>query len=602
MSPASRGTTTSMDPAFGAVLLGAMALVMVGSADVWAGAKLAYLTAGAAVPPRNPFKLVIDLARGRFAWSKVASVWAIALGAVVVLVVVGITAVVAHHLSRRVVIDRRARLLPRNKRSLRRYTDLGSGPSSEVPGRPRIGLVVSGPNRVVRATWEDVVVWIAGARMGKTTSMVCPAICHAPGAVYATSNKADIVTITRDYRSNQGTVWLFDPQGLAGADTEPGFWWNPLDVAKSVAGARMLAGLLAAAKATQGSTHDAYFAPEGEELLAMCLLAAATACLPITAVYQWLSEAKDEQAAEILHEAGFDLAATGVSGRFELPDRQRAGVFATAAKTMAFLADPMIARWVTDPGNGRARFDAARFVRTTETFYSLSKEGPGTAGALTGALTAAVLDEAERYAATKGGRLPVPLVCALDEVANVCRWRDLPDLYSHYGSRGIILMSFLQSWSQGVQAWGEQGMAKLWGAANIRVYGGGVSEPGFLNNVSAVCGQVDVRQPSSTWSAGSGRSVSNMTRKEAVFDTGTLAALPLGRAVVMLSGAYPVLVRTEPLKLPTRGAPASPPMGSGSSIAQADPTGSPTPAPSPGAGGSSEPTPADLGRKSPALP
>jgi hypothetical protein len=38
----------------------------------------------------------------------------------------------------------------------------------------------------------------------------------------------------------------------------------------------------------------------------------------------------------------------------------------------------------------------------------------------------------------------------LDEAANVCRWRDLPNLYSHYGSRGIVLMTILQSWSQGV--------------------------------------------------------------------------------------------------------------------------------------------------------
>ena len=47
----------------------------------------------------------------------------------------------------------------------------------------------------------------------------------------------------------------------------------------------------------------------------------------------------------------------------------------------------------------------------------------------------------------------------LDEAANVCRWRDLPNLYSHYGSRGIILMTILQSWSQGVEVWVSPGCA-----------------------------------------------------------------------------------------------------------------------------------------------
>ena len=54
------------------------------------------------------------------------------------------------------------------------------------------------------------------------------------------------------------------------------------------------------------------------------------------------------------------------------------------------------------------------------------------------------------------------MVGVLDEAANVCRWRELPNLYSHYGSRGIVLMTILQSWSQGVEVWGRDGMRKLW--------------------------------------------------------------------------------------------------------------------------------------------
>nr|WP_240675167.1 TraM recognition domain-containing protein [Cellulomonas endophytica] len=75
---------------------------------------------------------------------------------------------------------------------------------------------------------------------------------------------------------------------------------------------------------------------------------------------------------------------------------------------------------------------------------------------LVGALTVAVAEAAEELATrSPGGRLRNPLLGVLDEAANVCRWRELPNLYSHYRSRGIVLMTILQSWSQGLEVWGE---------------------------------------------------------------------------------------------------------------------------------------------------
>jgi type IV secretory pathway TraG/TraD family ATPase VirD4 len=126
------------------------------------------------------------------------------------------------------------------------------------------------------------------------------------------------------------------------------------------------------------------------------------------------------------------------------------------------------------------------FVRSgAGTIYSLSKEGRGNAGPLVTALTVAITEAAEDLAKTSpGGRLRTPMVAVLDEAANVCRWRELPNVYSHYGSRGICILTILQSWSQGVDVWGREGMRKLWSAANIKVYGGGVSEKEFLDELS----------------------------------------------------------------------------------------------------------------------
>jgi hypothetical protein len=111
----------------------------------------------------------------------------------------------------------------------------------------------------------------------------------------------------------------------------------------------------------------------------------------------------------------------------------------------------------------------------------------------------------------------MPLVCVLDEAANVCRLPDLPDLYSHYGSRGIVVATYLQSWSQGVTVWGRDGMEKLWSAANIRLVGAGVAETEFLQRVSKLIGDRDVVSRSSSSTRGR-RTVSAQLRRERILD------------------------------------------------------------------------------------
>src|SRR5664280_978463 len=533
---------TMAEELYAVIAIGGAALLL---AVVWCAAHLGAGIDHVTGPPANPVALVVDLARRKTPWPVAGTYVLIAEIATSAILTLVVALVVGHYRNRHEVIDLLARRLPRNPRALRRYTDQRYAPVAAEVG-PGLALgrdVVSG--QVIRQSWEDVTAVIAGARTGKTTSQVAPAILAAPGAVYTCSNKRDVVDLTAAARGKNADVWIFDPQGIA--DGHPTWWWNPLDMAGDLAGARTLAGLFAAASRPPGAQRDAYFDPEGEELLAILLLAAALGNQPITSVYQWLSTGQNEGIVERLEQAGHQLAAQALVDFINQPDKQRAGVYGTARKNVSFLADPNLGPWITDRKDGRRRFSADAFAGSVDTLYSLSKEGPGSAGPLTAALTAAVVLSAERKAAgAVGGRLEAPMVCPLDEVANVCRWRDLPDLYSRYGSRGIILMSFLQSWAQGVDVWGEQGMRKLWGAANIRLYGSGSNEQQFLSDISSVCGQMDTRHLTTSYNGGrQGHSRSYATRREPIFDVATLAALPRGRAVLMASGIDPVLIRTE---------------------------------------------------------
>jgi type IV secretory pathway TraG/TraD family ATPase VirD4 len=174
------------------------------------------------------------------------------------------------------------------------------------------------------------------------------------------------------------------------------------------------------------------------------------------------------------------------------------------------------------------------------------QEGAGTAGPLVTALTAATIEVAEEHAArSRGGRRATLLVAVLDEAANVCRWEDLPDLYSHCGSRGMPIMAVFQSWSQGVGVFGKEGMLKLWSAANVKLYAGGVAEDEFLRTLSELIGTYDKETTSASYNKGV-RSTTSALRREKILEVADLTSMGRGRAIMLCSGARAALVDTVP--------------------------------------------------------
>ncbi|MFD0366350.1 type IV secretory system conjugative DNA transfer family protein [Nocardia sp. GCM10030253] len=406
--------------------------------------------------------------------------------------------------------------------------------------------------KMIYGSYEDLHLDIMGPRAGKSTSRVIPAVMAAIGPVVATSNKRDIVDATRDHRAKSGRNrnWVFDPQGVA---EEPATWyWDPISWVLGDDGGRRaqeraqeLAGHFAAFG--EGS-RDAFFDPEGEDLLAGLFLAAAVGKRPITQVYLWVTSPRDQAPVDLLTAAGYEMVAAGLADQYNAPDKQRAGIFATAKKMSACLKLSSVAEWVTPPsaaGDERDEFDPHAFVRSRDTLYPLSKDGKGSAGPLVTALAAAVCEAGTEEGVRHGGRLPVPMLVALDEAANIVRWAQLPAQYSHFGSRGIVVMTILQSYAQGVRCWGADGMKALFGAANIKVLGPGLADAGFLREMSDLIGSHYERTISVTRSKG-GSSQAHSRSKETTLEISDLAAIPRGRAVVFISGHRPVMVRTVP--------------------------------------------------------
>ncbi len=534
------------------VAVAALGAVIVLVLATWLALRVGAVIGHRPSPAGNPFETVTLLLAGKATWPGLGAS-ATALAEMALLVVTGV--LVARWRSgpsRRPGVDAAVRHLAsrrdHSELSAERATAAATrlGVQAARPG-VRVGLALS-TGKPVYGSWEQTHADIWGARRGKTTTRVVPAILDAPGAVVATSNKRDVMDTTRAVRAETGPVWVFDPQTVAAEPSS--WWWNPLSYVTNVDKATRLAAVLAHAARPPDARQDAFFDPKGEQLLAFLLLAAAACRTPVTTVFTWVADPTDVMPVDILRAAGHELPAQAVQGVINSPDKQRAGVYGTAEKIVNFLVNPAITQWLTPGERGtRPEFSPRDFVAGNGTLYLLSREGLGTAGPLVTALTVATIEAAEELATrSPGGRLAVPLLCVLDEAANVCRWKDLPDLYSHYGSRGIVLMTMLQSWAQGVSVWGEEGMNKLWSSASIRVYGGGEVDPRFLGTLSQLIGdyEAETRSVSVQHGRAGSRSTTSSTRVERILEVADLAALPLGRAVVFASGSRPILVQTEP--------------------------------------------------------
>lgn len=498
----------------------------------------------------NPFAYGPELLAGKASWPTGAT-WRF-----VVMLLLGLVLVVLSVLGLRYLFQGGSRI-DHKAASMARAADLREVEAPAVRtaakrlnvagrgfGLPLGVAVRTGRRLYAVAEWTQV--WIMGPRAGKTTSMCIPQLLALDGPAVATSNKVDLVEATRGPRSELGRTWVHDPQEIM--HEPPSWWWNPLSFVTDLTQADKLVDLFVAATRPDGAKSDAYFEPAGRAAFAAALYAAALDDRPITDVYWWLADPDDAAPITVLRQHGQEIAARSYEAAATLNDRQRDGIFGTALQMTAFLRNESTLPWIMRRNifDVRPEFNPHEFVRTTQTMYLISKEGVGSARAITAALTVAIAEAAEQYAETQpGGRLSRPLNMVLDEAANVVRWPDLPALYSHYGSRGILISTYIQSWTQGVNAWGQDGMETIWSAANVRGVGRGLANSTFLHTVSDLIGHHEVMTRSRSRSQG-GSSISTQTRSDPILTVADLTAIPAGRAILFVSGMPATVLRLVP--------------------------------------------------------
>ncbi|OZD85322.1 hypothetical protein CH260_20470 [Rhodococcus sp. 05-2256-B2] len=571
------GTSSSMFPLIAVSVV--IVLIALGYGSLWLGH--VFVDTGEDIPV-NPFGALFSVAGGTLTWPSV-STWIFVIAVIIVSGLTGVvTAARATGSGKKNDVDAKARLMgPTSKltgvtgkqareraKSLRSdLAELDTLDDSDIG--VVVGRTVQG-NQKVFMSWEDMLFALAGPRMGKTAALAIDALCTAPGAALFTSNKRDGHDFTRGVREEVGTVWRYDLQGIAEGPltTGDGFWWNPLRGIDTIVAARKLASYFAAASRDDSAKVDAYFDGGAQELLAQMMFASACGGGDLLHVYGWLSDEANELPQKLLLEHGHAIVAMRLKSTSDLNPRQRDGLYDMARRFIGLLEEKSYAMSILPPNradlgvedtpdttigagvrypHAMTEFVVEKFVTSRDTLYALSKEGPDSSSALTTALIGSIIDAAQRVARrSPRGRLQVPMLCILDEAANVCRLPELPAWYSHLGSQGICVMTIVQNLSQAQKVWGQDGVKQLLDAANFLWYGGGLKDKTTLSELSALVGDHDVERWSNSRSGGmfdSGSSSKSQSwSKEPILTVDDLGAIPKTRALVLISGNRPVLV------------------------------------------------------------
>jgi type IV secretory pathway TraG/TraD family ATPase VirD4 len=380
----------------------------------------------------------------------------------------------------------------------------------------------------LRGSDEDTYVAIMAPRAGKSTSLAIPVAEEAPGALLMTSNKADVYAATVASRSQVGRTWVLDTQGVAQVRRQ--MWWDMIAQAETLEGAERLASHFVTQITSEQA--DPFWSQAAGDLLVGLFRAAYHDGGTVRDVMRWLADPKEKAPLRILYEHE-PVLAEQVDSSINIAEETQSGIYQNARTAVSALRDEKVLAWVT-PDDEHPRFDPEEFALSRDTLYLLSKKG-GPASAVVAALADAVFTAAAEAGERYGGRLPEPMRAVLDEAANICRIADLPDLYSHLGSRGITPYVILQSYRQGVKAWGEVGMDSMWSAATKKIVGVGLDDAKFAQDVSTLTGAHYVERGSYSKSK-DGHSRSWSEQREQVLDPAEIRAMRKGTALLLSTG------------------------------------------------------------------
>lgn len=423
--------------------------------------------------------------------------------------------------------------------------------SARVGGGTFLGFTSEG--HWVSAEPQHAVLVLGPPRSGKTSGIIIPTVLAAIGPVVSTSTKPDVMEATLTLRRRRGPVWLFDPTGqedLPEGATQ--LRWSPVKAARSWDGALLMArAMVAAAPATRGGKDESHWTERATALIAPLLHAAALEGRPMSDVVRWVMRSSLDLAGATLEKHGAETANDILVGIAMTHEKERSGIFSTAANVLAAYNSDGCRTIATDPN-----FDADEFVRSAATIYITA---PADRQELTAPLVVGLLQEIRQatFARARDHSLLTsfskkwPVIFALDECANIAPIHDLPAMVSEAGGQGLHVLACFQDLSQVRRRWGDaqaDGFLSLFVNKAILP---NIADSRTIESLSLAFGEYDRRMTSQSYgsSAGQGFSLNSggsiSIQRQRVLSPGEIANIPDGY-VMFIKGVKWWLVAMTP--------------------------------------------------------
>lgn len=332
-------------------------------------------------------------------------------------------------------------------------TDAGSPPEPTAPPTdPRrfwwwYGVLLGwagdgqGGRRPVFAGPEQACMVLGPPRSGKTTGVIVPTIAHTnANPVVSTSTKADVLLATVERRRPVGRCYVFDPTGTV--PDVPGtvpLRWSPLTGTTTFEAAVATAHAMAsAARPAAVMTEAAHWVERAETLLAPLLFAASAGGHTMADVCRWVLSHDPTEADTVLAGLGAQMPKVVLASVARTEDRERSGIFSTAAGILAaYRSDAALAATL------QPNFDPHRFAASCDTLYICA---PAHAQDQLAPLVVALVDQIRAAMYARKARVPnaAPMLFALDEAATIAPLPSLPQVAAEGGGQGVVALVCLQ--------------------------------------------------------------------------------------------------------------------------------------------------------------
>lgn len=236
------------------------------------------------------------------------------------------------------------------------------------------------------------------------------------------------------------------------------------------------------------------------------------------------------------------LARDALLGIWNDDDRTQSGVYSTARTFIEPWADPAILA-----AGKTCEITPEWLLSGDNTLYIVAEaEDQDRLQAIFSSLVRDLVSGAFSAATRNGGALPRHLVVLLDEAANICPLKQLPQWTATCPSHEISLITVWQDRSQQRERYGIDGAETIWNNSHARLILTGIADRA-TNDVTSQLGDEERLVRSTTTEPGRGqRSVNIRTESHALVGGSSLRQQPDGQALLVYRNLPPIRVILRP--------------------------------------------------------